>query len=101
MRYVLYDKASGAILHSHQSFKLGSDDPQEMTDDEMRAVVGRFADTSVLDIAKTEVPVQSSRQAKMTVDLKTREVIIEALASDALGRRLGELRGKPAKKKED
>jgi len=100
MRYVLYDKNSGAILHTHQSFKLGSDEPQDMAEDEMRLIISRFAEVEKLDIAKTAQPLQSSRQADMSVDVKTGEVVVKPLLSDALSRRLAELHAKTAKEED-
>jgi hypothetical protein len=46
----------------------------------------------------TTAPQVSSRQAEMSVDLKTGEVVANMLIDDALSRRLAELHGKTTKK---
>ena len=100
MRYILYDKSTGAILHTHQSFTIGSDEPQEVAEDDIRVVIERFAEADKLDLTKTTVPLVSSRQAEMAVDLKTGEVVVKQLVADSLSRRLAELHG-GATKSED
>lgn len=100
MRYVLYDKSTGAILHTHQSFKLGTDEPQEVAEQDLRLVVGRFPEAEKFEFTQTTLPVVSSRQAQMAVDLKTGEVVVKQLVEDALSRRLAELHGKSGKKED-
>jgi hypothetical protein len=97
MRYILYDKSTGAIAHTHQAFKLGSDEPQEVTEDDIRAVVDRFGEADKLDLTKTTVPLVSSRQAEMAVDVKTGEVVVKQLVVDTLSRRVAELHGRAEK----
>jgi hypothetical protein len=94
MRYVLYDKSSGGIVHTHQSFRLGESEPRDVTEDEIRAVLTRFLDADRLGITRTAVPLVSSRQAVMSVDLKTGEVMLKSLVSDEISRRLAEVHGK-------
>jgi hypothetical protein len=98
MRYVIYDKSTGVILHTHQSFKFGSEEPQEVGEDDIRGVLGRFPETEKVDLVMTTAPQVSSRQAEMSVDLKTGEVVANMLIDDALSRRLAELHGKTTKK---
>jgi hypothetical protein len=91
MRYVLYDKTTGAIVHTHQSFALDKDQPQEVTEEDARAILSRFRDADRLGITRTAMPVVSSREATMSVDLSTGEVVKHPLVTDALGRQLAEL----------
>ncbi|MBV1799668.1 hypothetical protein [Siccirubricoccus sp. G192] len=91
MRYVLYDKTTGAIVHTHQSFTLDKEQPQEVTEEDARAILSRFGDADRLGITRTAMPVVSSREATMSVDLSTGEVVKHPLVTDALGRQLAEL----------
>jgi hypothetical protein len=91
MRYVLYDKSSGVIVHTHQSFGLGESEPRPATEDEIRAVIARFPYADRLSLTRTEVPLVSSRQAAMSVDLKTGEILVKSLVPDEISRRLAEL----------
>jgi hypothetical protein len=95
MRYVFYDKESGRILHTLRVYNLGSDEPQEPTEDDVRAVLQRFPDPGRIDITRTEVPRASSRQLTRAVDLKTGKVISTQLVPDKLAQKLQKLtRGK-------
>jgi hypothetical protein len=98
MRYVLYDKSSGVITHTHQSFRLGPSEPRDVTEDEIRAVLTRFPDADRLSITRTEVPLVSSRQAVMSVDLKTGEVMVKSLVPDEISSRLAMVHGKSKEK---
>jgi hypothetical protein len=99
MRYVLYDKTSGAILHTHQSFKFDNNEPQDAAEEDIRLVMDRLGEPDKLDLTRTTVSVVSSRQAEMTVDLKTNKVAVKPLTTDPLSRRLDELH--KAEEKED
>jgi hypothetical protein len=100
MRYILYDKDTGEILHTHQSFKFGNDEPQNATENEIRLIVGRFDEADKLDLTKTTAPQVSSMQAEMAVDVKTGEVVVKQLRADALSRRLAELDSKETTKED-
>jgi hypothetical protein len=99
MRYVLYDKTTGAIVHTHQSFTLDTDQPQEAAEDDVRAILSRFSDADRLGITRTAMPIVSSREATMSVNLGTGEVIKHPLVTDALGRQLAELHRKTLEEK--
>jgi hypothetical protein len=75
MRYVLYDKASGVIVHTHESFTLDKDQPQKASEEDIRAILSRFDDSDRLGITTTEMPVVSSREATMSVNLSTGQVV--------------------------
>ena len=99
MRYVLYDKTSGVIVHTHQSFTIDKDQPREAPEEDIRAILSRYGDCNRLGITTTEMPVVSSREATMSVNLSTGEVVKHSLITDALGRRLAELHCKALEEK--
>jgi hypothetical protein len=99
MRYVVYDKTSGVIVHTHQSFTLDNDQPQEAEEEDVRAIVSRLRHSDRLGITKTDMPVVSSREATMSVNLKTGEVVKHSLVTDALGQQLAELHRKTEEEK--
>jgi hypothetical protein len=93
MRYVLFDKSTGALVHSHEFYKLDSPEPEEVPDQDLRSVIARFPDAERLDIALTDQPFVSSLQAEMKVDLRTRDVVVTHLVRDSISERLAELHG--------
>lgn len=99
MRYVLYDKTSGDIVHTHQFFTIDKDQPQETAEEDVRAILSRFSDCDRVGITTTEMPVVSSREAKMSVNLSTGKVVKHSFVTDALGRRLAELHHKTGEEK--
>jgi hypothetical protein len=99
MRYVFYDKTSGVIVHTHQSFTLDKEQPQEVEEEDVRAIVSRLRHSDRLGVTRTEMPVVSSREATMSVDLKTGKVIKHSLVTDALGQQLAELHRKAVEEK--
>jgi hypothetical protein len=91
MRYVFYDKQSGQILHTLRVYNLGSDEPQEPTEDDIRAVLQRFPNPDKIDLTRTEVPRASSRQLTRAVDLKTGKVVSTPLVRDNLSQKFEKL----------
>ena len=88
MRYIFYDKETGRILHTLQVFKLGSDDPQEPNEDDIRAVLQRFPDPERIELTRTDLPRASSRQLSRTVDVRTGKLVTMPLVTDRLTERL-------------
>jgi hypothetical protein len=91
MRYVFYDKQNGQILHTLRVYNLGSDEPQEPTEDDIRAVLQRFPDPDKIDLTRTDVPRASSRQLTRAVDLKTGKVVSTPLVRDSLAQKFEKL----------
>ena len=91
MRYVFYDKESGRILHTPRVYNLGNDEPQEPTEDDIRAVLQRFPDPSKIDLTRTDVSRASSRQLSRAVDLKTGKIVSTPLVRDHLGQKFEKL----------
>jgi hypothetical protein len=91
MRYVFYNKESGRILHTLRVYNLGSEEPQEPTEDDIRAVLQRFPDPGKIDLTRTDVPRASSRELTRAVDLKTGKVVSTRLARDHLGEKFERL----------
>jgi hypothetical protein len=99
MRYVFYDKTTGAIVHTHQSFALDNDNPQEANEQDVRAIVSRLRHSDRVGVTSTEMPVVSSREATMSVDPRTGEVVKHSLVTDALGQQLADLHRKASEEK--
>ncbi len=91
MRYVFYDKETGRILHTLRVFKLGSDEPQEPTEADIRAVLQRFPNPDKIDLTRTDVPRASSRELTRAVDLRTGKVVSTRLGRDPLGQKFERL----------
>ena len=75
-KYVLYDNKTGEILHTHQSYKLGSDELEKISDKELEEITSRFEEPEKIKIAMIDEPYQSSRLFVKKVDIKTSKILV-------------------------
>jgi hypothetical protein len=78
-RYVFFDKKTGQILHTHQVYKLGSEELQEVSEEELKRMVGRIVDPARAESLLVDIPVQSSFKAELSVNPKTRKLVVTKL----------------------
>lgn len=81
-RYVLFDKETGEILHTHQAYKLESEDLEKVPDDEIIQVVNRTANPERVGVLLTDEPIQSSNRFARKVDPKSGKVVTTELPED-------------------
>lgn len=74
-RYVLFDKESGEILHTHQYFKFGSDDFEKVPEEEVRQIFSRLAKPEKINTILTDEPYRSSYNFARKVDIKSGTII--------------------------
>jgi|SRR6266542_6955158 len=94
-RYIFFDKKTGQILHTHQVYKMGSEELQEVPAEELKRMVRRIVDPARADSVITDIPVQSSVKVSLHVNPKTRRVLITKLPRDLKAK--GPRPGLPAK----
>ena len=81
-RYIIYDKETGEILHTHQAFKLGSDELEKVPDEEIKRMVSRIVEPERVKVTITDEPIRSSYNFARKVDLKTGKVVTTELPPD-------------------
>ncbi len=78
-RYVFFDKKTGQILHTHQVYRLGSEELQEVSEAELRRMVERAVDPARTESLLVDMPVQSSFKVELCVNPKTRKIVATQL----------------------
>jgi hypothetical protein len=70
--YVVYDKHSGAVVHTHASYVLGSDEPVPATEDEVLALAPEAGRDDAYGVARVpeDFDIRSRLQA-LEVDAST------------------------------
>lgn len=86
-RYLFYDEESGAIVHSHQSLRVGSDDLVEPDDETVAMLIGRVAAARPVARLATAEPLVSSARAARRVDVRTGR--LETIEADPRFRQRG------------
>jgi hypothetical protein len=69
-RYILYNKDTGDILHTHQVFRLGSDKPEEVSEEEIQEVASRFEEPRKIKVKLIDEPFLSSVKFSRKIDVK-------------------------------
>lgn len=78
-RYMFFDKKTGQILHTHQVYKLGSEELQEVPAEELKRMVRRIVNPARAESLLTDMPVQSSFKVSLLVNPKTRKILVTKL----------------------
>ena len=81
-RYVFYDRTTGEILHTHQVFKLGSDEPQTVSKEELGMVTNRMVDPRRIRHLTVTVAPQSSHKVLRSVNPKTGKLVTKRAPKD-------------------
>lgn len=81
-RYIFYDGKTGEILHTHQTFKLGSDKPITASKEELALVASRMVPLKrARNMLVTATPA-SSRNTLRSVNPKTRKLVTKRAPKD-------------------
>lgn len=81
-RYMFYDRKTGEILHTHQVFKLGSDEPQKVSTEELKMLTNRMVDPDRIRHLTVTVPPQSSHKILRSVNPKTGKLMTKRAPKD-------------------
>jgi len=73
-RYVLYNKKTGEILHSHRSYRFGSDEPVEVPEEKIKKIASRIVDPEKIKVMITDEPFKSSYNFARKVDIKSGKI---------------------------
>ncbi len=74
-RYMFYDSKTGEILHTHQTFKLGSDQPATSSKEELASVASRMVASKRVRHLLVTTPPASSHKTLRSVNLKTGKLV--------------------------
>jgi RNA-binding protein YhbY len=74
-RYILYNNETGDILHTHQVFRLGSDEPEEVSEEVIQEIAGRFAEPRKIKVKLIDEPYLSSEKFSRKIDVKIGKLV--------------------------
>jgi hypothetical protein len=74
-RYILYNNETGDILHTHQVFRLGSDEPEEVSEEVIQEIAGRFAEPREIKVKLIDEPYLSSEKFSRKIDVKIGKLV--------------------------
>ncbi len=88
-RYVVYDRNTGEILHTHQVFNFGSEDPVDVPVEEVIRLTSRMIDPARAECVVFSDPVESSSKALRSVNTRSQQVVTRRAARDYWTKRRG------------
>ena len=81
-RYVFYDRKTGEILHTHQTFKLGSESPVSVSKKELESIAQRMVHTKSPGNKGVSSRPVSSRRVLRSISPKTGRLVTKKISED-------------------